>query len=64
MMVGRPIQSELPRAPFNPGAPVLKVSNLQLKDANGVQLLADIDFTCAPARSWRSPACPATARAS
>jgi ABC-type uncharacterized transport system ATPase subunit len=24
---------------------VLKVSNLQLKDANGVKLLADIDFT-------------------
>jgi ABC-type uncharacterized transport system ATPase subunit len=45
MMVGRPIQSELPRAPFNPGAPVLKVSKLQLKDANGVALLSDIDFT-------------------
>jgi general nucleoside transport system ATP-binding protein len=45
MMVGRPIQSELPRAPFNPGAEVLKVSNLQLKDANGVALLSDIGFT-------------------
>ena len=45
MMVGRPIQSELPRAPYNPGAEVLKVSNLQLKDANGVALLSDIDFT-------------------
>lgn len=45
MMVGRPIQSELPRAPYNPGAEVLKVSNLQLKDANGVSLLSDIGFT-------------------
>jgi simple sugar transport system ATP-binding protein len=45
MMVGRPIQGELPRAPYNPGAEVLKVSNLQLKDANGVALLSDIDFT-------------------
>ncbi|MCS0613701.1 ABC transporter ATP-binding protein [Massilia kyonggiensis] len=45
MMVGRPIQSELPRAPYNPGAEVLKVSNLQLQDANGVALLSDIDFT-------------------
>ncbi len=45
MMVGRPIQSELPRAPYNPGAEVLKVSNLRLQDANGVALLADIDFT-------------------
>ena len=45
MMVGRPIQSELPRAPFNPGAELMKVSQLQLKDANGVALLSDIDFT-------------------
>jgi simple sugar transport system ATP-binding protein len=45
MMVGRPIQSELPRAPFNPGAPVLRVTNLQLQDRNNVKLLADIDLT-------------------
>jgi simple sugar transport system ATP-binding protein len=45
MMVGRPIQSELPRAPFNPGEPVMRVTNLQLADANGVKLLADIDLT-------------------
>jgi simple sugar transport system ATP-binding protein len=45
MMVGRPIQSELPRAAYNPGAEVLKVSKVQLKDANGVALLSDIDFT-------------------
>jgi ABC-type uncharacterized transport system ATPase subunit len=44
MMVGRPIQSELPRAPFKPGAPVLKVENLQLNDKAGVRLLADVDF--------------------
>jgi ABC-type uncharacterized transport system ATPase subunit len=44
MMVGRPIQGELPRAPYKPGAAVLKVSQLQLADANKVRLLADIDF--------------------
>ncbi len=42
MMVGRPIEGNLPRKPHAPGAPVLQVENLQLKDANGVQLLADI----------------------
>jgi simple sugar transport system ATP-binding protein len=45
MMVGRPLQGELPRAPYNPGAAVLEVSGLQLQDALGVRLLADIDFT-------------------
>ena len=45
MMVGRPIQSELPRAPYNPGAPVMTVNNLQLTDSQGVRLLADVNFT-------------------
>jgi ABC-type uncharacterized transport system ATPase subunit len=45
MMVGRPIQSELPRAPYKPGAPVMTVKGLQLKDKNEVRVLADIDFT-------------------
>jgi len=45
MMVGRPIVSELPRGPWNPGAPVLEVADLQLTDANGVRLLADIGFS-------------------
>ncbi|MES2151729.1 MAG: ABC transporter ATP-binding protein [Pseudomonadota bacterium] len=45
MMVGRPIQSELPRAPYNPGAPVLAISGLQLEDQHKVKLLADIDLT-------------------
>jgi simple sugar transport system ATP-binding protein len=45
MMVGRPIQSELPRAPYKPGEPVLRVTNLQLEDAHKVKLLADIDLT-------------------
>ena len=44
LMVGRPIQSELPRAPYNPGDVVLDVKGLQLKDAKGVRLLADIDL--------------------
>jgi ABC-type uncharacterized transport system ATPase subunit len=45
MMVGRPIQSELPRAPFNPGAPVLHVEKLNLVDKQGVKLLDDVGFT-------------------
>ena len=45
MMVGRPIENNLPRAPYNPGKPVLEVKNLQLQDDNGVKLLKDINFT-------------------
>jgi len=45
MMVGRPIENNLPRAPYQPGAPVLAVENLQLLDDQGVKLLADIGFT-------------------
>ncbi|MEO7497162.1 MAG: ABC transporter ATP-binding protein [Massilia sp.] len=45
MMVGRPIQGELARAPYKPGAPVLEVKDLQLKDGAGVQVLADIGLT-------------------
>ncbi|MDC8757142.1 ABC transporter ATP-binding protein [Janthinobacterium fluminis] len=44
MMVGRPIQSQLPRAPYRPGATVLDVKDLQLADAQQVKLLADINF--------------------
>ena len=45
MMVGRPIENNLPRAPYNPGKPVLEVKNLQLEDDNGVKLLQNINFT-------------------
>ena len=45
MMVGRPIENNLPRAPYHPGAPVLHVESLQLQDAQQVKLLADIGFT-------------------
>ncbi|PHV08265.1 heme ABC transporter ATP-binding protein [Janthinobacterium sp. BJB412] len=45
MMVGRPIENNLPRAPYNPGAPMLEVSGLQLQDAQQVKLLTDIGFT-------------------
>jgi len=45
MMVGRPIENNLPRGAYNPGAPVLEVKNLQLADDNGVKLLQDIGFT-------------------
>ncbi|MFM9436075.1 general nucleoside transport system ATP-binding protein [Janthinobacterium sp. CG_23.3] len=44
MMVGRPIQSHLPRAPYQPGEVVLDVKNVQLVDAQQVKLLADINF--------------------
>jgi len=45
MMVGRPIENNLPRAPYNPGAPVLHVESLQLQDDQQVKLLRDIGFT-------------------
>ncbi|CDG85031.1 ABC transporter ATP-binding protein [Janthinobacterium agaricidamnosum] len=45
MMVGRPIQSHLPRAPYYPGDSVLDVRDLQLSDEQAVKLLADINFT-------------------
>ena len=45
MMVGRPIENNLPRGPYNPGKPVLEVKGLQLADDNGVKLLQDIGFT-------------------
>ena len=44
LMVGRPIVNELPRLPYNPGAVVLEVGELELTDAAGVRLLADINF--------------------
>jgi len=45
MMVGRPIENNLPRAPYNPGKPVLEVRDLELSDENGVKLLQKINFT-------------------
>ena len=45
MMVGRPIENNLPRKPYNPGAPVMQIENLQLVDDQQVKLLADIGFT-------------------
>jgi ABC-type uncharacterized transport system ATPase subunit len=44
MMVGRPIENNLPRAPYNPGKPVLEVRGLGLRDGTGVNLLEDISF--------------------
>jgi simple sugar transport system ATP-binding protein len=37
MMVGRPIENNLPRAPYNPGATVLEVDGLQLAGRAGRQ---------------------------
>jgi len=45
LMVGRPIQNELPRAAYDPGATVLEVDGLHLEDANKVKLLDDIRFS-------------------
>ena len=45
LMVGRPIQSHLPRAPFKPGATVLEVKGLSLVNAQKVKLLDDLNFT-------------------
>ncbi|MRV75234.1 ATP-binding cassette domain-containing protein [Duganella sp. FT92W] len=45
MMVGRPIENNLPRAAYNPGKPVLEVRDLELRDDNGVALLNKLNFT-------------------
>jgi ABC-type uncharacterized transport system ATPase subunit len=45
LMVGRPIQTQLPRAPYAPGATVLEVSDLQLISEQDVELLKDINFS-------------------
>ncbi|CAN7544469.1 ABC transporter ATP-binding protein [Pseudoduganella sp. LjRoot289] len=45
MMVGRPIENNLPRGAYKPGAPVLDVRELQLTDSNGVTLLNKLNFT-------------------
>ncbi|MES2106176.1 MAG: ABC transporter ATP-binding protein [Pseudomonadota bacterium] len=44
MMVGRPIETQLPRAPYNPGATVLKVEGLNLQNGQNVSLLDNINF--------------------
>ncbi|HYD80597.1 MAG TPA: ABC transporter ATP-binding protein [Paucimonas sp.] len=44
MMVGRPIQTELPRAPYRPGAAVLEVAGLNLRNRQNVGLLTDVNF--------------------
>ncbi len=45
LMIGRSIESTLPRAAFKPGAVVLDVAHLGLEDKQGVKLLDDINFT-------------------
>ncbi|NDI86494.1 ABC transporter ATP-binding protein [Undibacterium crateris] len=44
LMVGRPIETQLPRAPYAPGATVLDVKGLNLINAQQVSLLKDINF--------------------
>jgi ABC-type uncharacterized transport system ATPase subunit len=45
LMVGRPIETQLPRAPYAPGATVLEVSGLHLRNQQQVSLLDDIHFS-------------------
>ncbi|MFZ6655239.1 ABC transporter ATP-binding protein [Undibacterium sp. TJN19] len=45
LMVGRPIETHLPRAPYAPGATVLEVSGLNLVNDQKVSLLKDVSFT-------------------
>ncbi len=45
LMVGRPIQTHLPRQPYQPGTTVLQVTDLQLQNKQQVNLLTDINFT-------------------
>jgi general nucleoside transport system ATP-binding protein len=44
LMVGRPIQTHLPRAPYAPGATVLEVKGLSLNNQQKVSLLKDVSF--------------------
>ena len=44
LMVGRPIETHLPRAPYAPGATVLDVKGLNLVNAQQVSLLKDLNF--------------------
>lgn len=44
LMVGRPIETQLPRAPYAPGDTVLSVRHLNLIDAQQVNLLKDVSF--------------------
>jgi simple sugar transport system ATP-binding protein len=44
MMVGRPIETDLPRAPYRPGDAVLRVEGLGLRNSRNVNLLSDIGF--------------------
>lgn len=45
MMVGRPIQTQLPRAPYAPGEVVLNVSKLNLRNTQNVALLKNLNFS-------------------
>ncbi|MDO8651720.1 MAG: ATP-binding cassette domain-containing protein, partial [Undibacterium sp.] len=44
LMVGRPIQTQLARAPYAPGAAVLEVAGLHLKNQQHVSVLKDLHF--------------------
>ena len=44
LMVGRPIQTQLARAPYAPGAAVLEVAGLHLKNQQHVSILKDLHF--------------------
>jgi general nucleoside transport system ATP-binding protein len=46
--------------PAHPGAPVLEVRDLRVRDAKGVERLKGVSFTCARARSSASPGWRAT----
>ena len=45
LMVGRPIETHLPRGAFKPGDTVLDVTGLALANAQHVSLLEDVSFT-------------------
>ena len=45
LMVGRPIETQLPRAPYAPGETVLDVKGLNLINDQQVSLLKDLNFT-------------------
>lgn len=44
MMVGRAVKFEIDKGPANPGKVMLSVSNLNVKDANGIQKIHDLSI--------------------
>ncbi len=45
LMVGRPLEQQLPKAPYQPGREVLRVEQLNVVNADGLSVLKDLSFS-------------------